>query len=217
MSAVGSPTPELAIRVHAIDDLFLPLDARPLAERTLRAEVRLKLLDEWDQVRGARSAAWSPMIYVHAPAAQRPGTDEDAVKVAVRADLHAHTRRLHYANPLTYRERIAVWAGIVIFLITIATSTLLDRVSSEVLVAGISQGIVVIGWVALWDPAQRVAGDIIPHHFARKRYAELADVDVRFAWHGAPQASTEISPVVSASDPHEQPPASPGEEPTRRV
>jgi hypothetical protein len=198
MSTARSAPPELAIRVQAIDDLFLPLDARPLAERTLRPEVRLKLLDEWDHVRGARSQASSPTIYIHAPATQRPGTDEGAVSTAVRADLHAHTRRLHHANPLTYRERIAVWAGIVIFLITIAISTVLDRISSEVLVAGISQGIVVIGWVALWDPAQRVAGDIIPHYFARKRYAELADIDLRFAWDGRRQPSAEASPVTTA-------------------
>jgi hypothetical protein len=42
---------------------------------------------------------------------------------------------------------------------------------------------VVIGWVALWDPAQRVAGDIVPHYFVRKRYAELAEIELRFVWH----------------------------------
>ena len=45
---------------------------------------------------------------------------------------------------------------------------------------------VVIGWVALWDPAQRVAGDIVPHYFLRKRYAEIAEVELRFAWYDAP-------------------------------
>jgi hypothetical protein len=104
----------------------------------------------------------------------------------VRADLRAHTRRLHYANPLNRRERIAVWAGVLIFLITIAVSTLFDKEFTGVLIAGISQGIVVIGWVALWDPAQRVAGDIVPHYFLRKRYAEIAEVELRFAWHDAP-------------------------------
>ncbi|MFZ0386684.1 MAG: hypothetical protein WAL22_13550 [Solirubrobacteraceae bacterium] len=180
---MSAPEPrEFAIRVAAIDDLFVALDARPVAERPLRDEVRLWVLDEWELVRDGRPT----VLHVHAPARERAATDEHAVGVAVRADLRAHARRLHYANPLNRRERIAVWAGVVIFLITIAVSTLLDKEFTGVLIAGISQGIVVIGWVALWDPAQRVAGDIVPHYFLRKRYAELAEIELRFAWHDTP-------------------------------
>jgi hypothetical protein len=183
---------EFAIRIAAIDDLFVQFDARPVAERPLRDDVRLWLLDEWEHVRDARPS----LLHVHAPATERPSTDEHAVGVAVRADLGAHRRRLHHANPLNRRERIAVWAGVVIFLITIAVSTLLDEGGTGVLVAGISQAIVVIGWVALWDPAQRVAGDIVPHYFVRKRYAELAEIELRFVWHDAPGRSA--SPSANA-------------------
>jgi hypothetical protein len=181
-----SPSPAesrpYAIRIPAIDDLFVAFDAGPVAERPLRDDVRLWLLDEWERVRKTRPST----LHVHAPASERVATDEHAVGVAVRADLLAHTRRLHHANPLNHRERIAVWAGVIIFLITIAISTALDNASTAVLVAGISQAIVVIGWVALWDPAQRVAGDIVPHYFLRKRYAELAKIELRFVWHDAP-------------------------------
>ena len=136
---------------------------------------------------GARACKRAPStLHIHAPASERVATDEQAVGVAVRADLRAHTRRLHHANPLNRRERIAVWAGMVIFLMTIAVSTALDKASTAVLVAGISQAIVVVGWVALWDPAQRVAGDIVPHYFLRKRYAELAEIELRFVWHEPP-------------------------------
>ena len=74
----------------------------------------------------------------------------------------------------------------VIFLITIVVSTSLDNASTAALIAGISQAIVVIGWVALWDPAQRVAGDIVPHYFLRKRYAELVEIELQFIWHDPP-------------------------------
>jgi hypothetical protein len=178
-SSAAEPRP-YAIRIPAIDELFVAFDARPIAERPLRDEVRLWLLDEWEHVRKTRPST----LHVHAPASDRIATDEHAVGFAVRADLLAHTQRLHHANPLNRRERIAVWSGIVIFLITIAVSTALDKASTAELVVGISQAIVVIGWVALWDPAQRVAGDIVPHYFLRKRYAELADIEVRFVWHG---------------------------------
>ncbi len=190
----------------------MPLDARPVAERPLREEVRLKLLDEWEQIRDGRS----PTLCVQAPASERLGADVDAVGAAVRADLSAHTRRLHYVNPLAHRERIAVWAGILIFLGTIVVSTLLDRISSALLVVGISQGIVVIGWVALWDPAQRVFLDIIPHHFARKRYAELAEIELRFAWQGATEPVRGTASIAGHSN-SDQRPLLPGEKPPRHA
>ena len=59
-----------------------------------------------------------------------------AVRIPAIDDLCAHTRRLHHANPLNRRERIAVWSGVVIFLITIAVSTALDKASTAELVAG---------------------------------------------------------------------------------
>ena len=169
---------EFAIRVTSVDGLFAPLDAGPVAERTLDEDVRLYLLDEWERVRRSRPST----LKVHAPATERSITDEHAVGVAVRADLRAHTRRLRQAAPLSRRDRIAAWVGITIFLLSIVVSTSLDRISDNVFVAGVSQGIVVVGWVALWAPAQRVAVDILPHHFARKRFREFAEVELRFAW-----------------------------------
>ena len=149
-----------------------------MAERSLDEAVRLYLLDEWERVRKTRPST----LTVYALASDRPWTDEQAVGTAVRADLRAHTRRLRQASPLTRREKIAAWTGLIVFLISIVISTSLDQLSSDPLVAGVSQGIVVVGWVALWAPAQTVAVDILPHHFARKRYAELAEVELRFAW-----------------------------------
>lgn len=192
MTAARPATGEFAIRVASIDELFAPLDARPVAERALGEDVRLHLLDQWERVRQTRPTT----LTVYVPASERSAIDEPGVGAAVRADLRAHARRLRYANPLTRRERIAVWAGVLIFLLTIAVSTSLDRISTDVLVGGISQGIVVIGWVALWDPAQRVAGDIVPHYFARKRYAELADIGLRFVWN----SSVEPSPDAGLID-----------------
>jgi hypothetical protein len=178
---------EFAIRVASIDELFAPLDPRPVAERSLDENVRLHLLDEWEWVRDARPS----ILTVYAPAPERSRTDEDAVRAAVRADLRAHTGRLRQAAPLSRRDRIAAWVGTTIFLLSIAVGTSLDRITDNVFVAGISQGIVVVGWVALWPPVHRVVVDNLPHHFARKRYAEFADIELRFVWEGGDAARAE--------------------------
>jgi hypothetical protein len=51
-----------------------------------------------------------------------------------------------------------------------------------VLVEGISQGILVVGWVAIWRPAERFVVEVVPHVFNRRRYSEFADIHVRSVW-----------------------------------
>ncbi len=173
---------EFAIRVASVDDLFAPYDARPVAQRPLAEDVRFHLLDAWEHVRAARPA----VLHCYAPASEREQVDEQAVTAAVRRDMRAYTHGLRRAAPLSRRDRIAALVGISIFLLTIVVSTSLEQLTDDVFVAGLSQGLVVIGWVALWVPAQRVVVDLVPHYFERSRYAELADIDVRFIWGGAP-------------------------------
>jgi hypothetical protein len=61
-------------------------------------------------------------------------------------------------------------------------STAVDSVSGNVFVGGLSQGILIVGWVALWRPAERFVVEVVPHVFNRRRLAEFADIDVRFVW-----------------------------------
>jgi hypothetical protein len=178
VDAVSGGAGEFAIRVGSVDDLFEPFDACPASERSLRWEVRSHLLDKWESARSSDT----PVLLVHAPAAERSKVDVTAVQAAVRADMRTFTKPYRRAAPLNRHDRIAIWSGIVIFLITAAVSTGLDADSSTGLIAGISQAIVVIGWVALWDPAARVVAESIPHRFTRKRYRELTDVEVEFRW-----------------------------------
>jgi hypothetical protein len=65
---------------------------------------------------------------------------------------------------------------------SIMVSTTLDRASESVILEGVSQGILVVGWVALWRPAERFVVEVVPHIFNRRRIGEFADIDVRFAW-----------------------------------
>ena len=89
------------------------------------------------------------------PIIERSRTDEQAVKTALRADFLAHSGSHLKAARFSHRERLSAFIGIAILLISIVVSTTLERLTGNVIVAGIAQGIVVLGWVALWAPAQR--------------------------------------------------------------
>jgi hypothetical protein len=176
--AEQSAAPEFAIRVGSLEELFEPLDARRTAERRLTEAVRDHLLDVWEWVREAPPLA----LRVYAPADERSDTDEDAVRAAIHHDLRAFCGPLRHARPVSRHYKIEMRLGILLLLGSIVVSTLLDRLSEAVLVEGVAQGILIVGWVALWSPAQYVALEAIPHAFNRRRYAEFAGVDVEFVW-----------------------------------
>ena len=172
------PTREFAIRVSSIDELFSQLDARPVAERTLSDDVRWALLDEWERVRQGKPSH----LTIYAPAADRADTDEDAVRASIHRSVRSASGPLRRIDPLSRQEKVAAWIGVAVLFVSLLVSTVLDRVSEAVLVEGLSQGILVVGWVAIWGPAQRFIVEVAPHVFNRRRFAEFADIDVRFAW-----------------------------------
>lgn len=173
-SAVG----EFAIRVSSIDELFAAFDARPVPERAISDEARQYLLDRWDLVRETHPAA----LTIHLPESERPSVDTAEVTAALRRGFRTYAGPYHHAVPLSRWQRVEAWWGTIVFLASIIVSASLDKLTSDVFVTGISQGIVVIGWVALWTPVQRLLVDSFPHRRARERYAELTEVAVRFAW-----------------------------------
>lgn len=169
---------QFAIRLSTVDDLFWKFDARPVAERSITGDVRYALLDEWERVRDQEP----DRLIVYAPEAERASTDDEAVKTAIRTSLRSASGPLRRVDPLARQDRVAAWIGVAFLFASIVISTALDNASDDVLVQGISQGALVVGWVAVWGPAARFIVEVAPHVFNRRRFAEFADIDVRFAW-----------------------------------
>jgi hypothetical protein len=169
---------EFAIRLTSVESLFNEFDARPVPERRLTYDVRRHLLDEWDRLRDT-----SPReLVLHAPKGEREETDEHAVREAIGADLHLASLPLRRGDPLSRSERIGTAFGILVLFVSIVVSTWLTTDTDDVLIEGIAQGIVVVGWVALWGPAAHFVVEVAPHVFNRRRYREFADLPIRFAW-----------------------------------
>jgi hypothetical protein len=169
---------EFAIRLTSIDQLFWEFDARPIAEREISADARWAMLDEWDRVRELEPST----LVIYAPASDRAATDEDAISRAIHSGLDSASGPLKRVDPLSRQEKISLRLGLVFWFASILFSTGIDRSSQDVLAEGISQGIVVVGWVALWPPAARFMTEVVPHLFNRRRFAEFADIAVRFVW-----------------------------------
>jgi hypothetical protein len=178
MPTAPASTREFAIRLSSIDQLFWEFDARPVAERTLAADVRWSLLDEWERLRDGEPS----QLTIYAPESDRASTDEDAVRKAIWTSLRKASGPLRRVDPLSRQEKVAANIGIAVLLICVMVSTAMSQASNNVVVEGLSQGILLVGWVALWQPAARFVVEVVPHVFNRRRFAEFADIDVRFVW-----------------------------------
>ena len=172
------PSREFAIRLGSIDQLFWQFDSQPVAERSVTGDVRWYLLDEWERVRQTEPSH----LTIYAPASERDGTDEDAVRKAIHGTLRSASGPLRRVDPLSRQGKVAAWIGVAVLRLTVGIATALERVSDAVVVESISQAITVVGWVAVWPPAERFVVEVMPHVFNRRRFAEFADIDVRFVW-----------------------------------
>jgi hypothetical protein len=170
--------PEFALRLSSVDALFYEFDARPVAERPMRDEVHDHLLDQWERVRETAPAA----LILILPASERESTDEEGVRAAIRADLRASCGPLRRAGPLSRRDRVTLAAGLSALVVCLGVATGLERLTDDLVVAGIAQGITLIGWVAMWAPADHFFKSVVPHALNRRRYREFANLDVRFSW-----------------------------------
>jgi hypothetical protein len=178
MANAGPQTPEFAIRLDSIDQLFWGFEAGPVAKRTLSGDARWYLLDEWERVRDAEPSH----LTVYAPESDRADTDEDAVREAIWTSLRKSSGPLGRIDPLSRQEKVSAWIGVAVLLACVWASTAMDQLTDNLVVQGLSQGILLVGWVALWRPAERFVVEVVPHVFNRRRFAEFADIDVRFVW-----------------------------------
>ena len=145
MNAPEPSDQQFAIRLDSIDELFWQFDARPVADRTLSEDARWHLLDEWDRLRDAKPSS----LTIYAPAGEHPETDEDAVRTAIHRSLDKAAGPLRRVDPLSRREVVALRIGIIFLFLSILVSTALDRASNDLITEALSQGILVVGWVAL--------------------------------------------------------------------
>jgi hypothetical protein len=167
-----------AISVNSIDDLFDDFSAEPLATRPLREEVRTRILNSWIDNRDDRPAHLS----VELPIGQRRDGAGAAVQAAIRHDLENAYQASKNLRAFTRSERREALIAFAFLVVCLLASTAVDSATeNDPLFVGISQGLVVLGWVAMWQPAQQMV-QAISLRFSKKSYEELAGLPIEVTW-----------------------------------
>lgn len=167
-----------AIRVPAVDDLLDPYSVEPLARRPLTDEVRERILDAWIDTRDERPQR----LIVEMPAELRRHGLDTELEAAIRADLQETSRDTAKLRIYSRSELRQAQIAFVFLVACLFASNMVDRATGdEGFADSVSQGLVVLGWVAMWGPADRFFRAVV-RRLSHKRYMELASVPIEVVW-----------------------------------
>jgi hypothetical protein len=170
--------PEFAIRVPSLDDLLDPYSAEPVDRRPLRDEVRDRILLAWIDTREERPSHLS----VEVPEGERRDGLARGLEAAIRNDFVLTYEESKRLNIFTRGERHEAAIAFLFLIICLLGSSVIDSATANNAVStSISQGLVVLGWVAMWQPAQQVF-HAVSRVLSRDRYRELSEVPIQIVW-----------------------------------
>jgi hypothetical protein len=167
-----------AIRVPSVDELLDPYSVEPLELRPLRDEVRERILYAWIETRDERPSH----LTVELPEEERRHRLGERLEGAIRNDLAATYEASRGLRAFTRGGRREAQIAFLFLVLCLVASGLIDRLAGDdPIIEGISQGLVVLGWVALWGPAAQIF-QAVSRRLSRKRYRELAQVPIEVVW-----------------------------------
>jgi len=190
MKARSHSAASVSIHVRDLSQMFSSLDPSPFWDRDLDHNAAAFIEDEFSDKRSA--AVWH--LNVHTQGDSTLARDlQTAVEnyygrmaTAARRELVEHRRMGH----------IALLVGLAVFVLSMTARELLLRFV-QVLPQAIDEGLIILGWIALWRPTEMLAYEWVPLVRKRRLYERLAGVRVAVR-SDPPVAAAVVAPVGAA-------------------
>jgi hypothetical protein len=157
---------DIEIRIRSLEQLVESLDPAPFYDKSLDPDAERYLLECAEELAGAAHLR----LVVHAPAALR------AHEADIVAAVHGHFRREHALAERRYRLRMrvgrrAMVGGSIALLGALALREALLPFADPARIVGVlAEGLLILGWVALWRPVEAL---IYERRELRQRHAAL--------------------------------------------
>ncbi len=178
-TAAGSDPPEacmaeIEIRLSTLDQLFNSLDPSPFHEKELDRDAEEYIVGSVDEVPLQTALALVIQLPAHQP---ESGTAQvqDAVHNHFIYRLTEARRRLRFQ----FREgRIALLIGLVFLGLCVAIREFVFVPSQGPVGQMLAEGLLILGWVAMWRPIQIFLYDWWPIRHQMRLYAKLTTMPV---------------------------------------
>lgn len=166
----------IELRLARVAQLYHTLDPTPFRQGDLDATAEAYIVD-WAQEL-PREAPLA--ILVHLPRAERESPAAAGIPDSIRAYFAGRAEAERRALRELFRfGRIALALGLLVLAACLGAAVLAARLPLEgVLARLLPESLVIVGWVALWRPAEVFLYDWIPHRRRLRLYRRLAAAEV---------------------------------------
>lgn len=165
----------IEIQLQSLAQLFDSLDPAPFHDKALDRDAEAYLIESVDE-----APQKAPLeLVVRGPEALRASLPE------IDAAVHAHFQRelQHQEWKLRRRMRVgrlALLIGLLVLAVTLVARHLLD-VAGNGNAGVISEGLLIVGWVGLWRPAEMLLFERLESAADRAVLRRLSVIPIRFA------------------------------------
>lgn len=161
----------IEIRLRELRQLFNTLDPAPFHEKDLEAAAEEYIVSAMREI-GSRSVR----LVLHLP----PGTDDEACAAAIAIRNYFAGRARHVGAQLRQllgRGVISLLIGLA-FLVACLSARQLFVASVEPGNAVLSEGLLILGWVAMWKPVEIFLYDWWPELDKRRLFERIAHMNI---------------------------------------
>ena len=167
-------------------NLFDAMDPAPLPERALDRNAESYILG----CAGRHRPAEPLRLLVHFPESLRAHA-ADATDA-----IHEHFRRAHAQGERNFRRRLriggfALVAASGVLAASFGLRSLLGNLEGQALVQGLGEGLLILGWVAMWRPVEILLFEHWESHLDHAMLDRLASIPIEFVFQPDGLASME--------------------------
>ncbi len=164
----------IEIRVNSMLQLFDSLDPAPFREKALDRDAEAYLIESVDE-----HPAGEPLtLLLRGPETMRGNLPE--ITQAIHAHFSREQQRIEWKLRRKMRlGRVALVIGLLVLAASIFARWLMDRLDSN-LATILGEGFVIVGWVALWWPADLLLFERLGTRAERSVLRRLAHIPVAF-------------------------------------
>lgn len=165
------------IRIQRIEQLFDSLELSPFREneKALSHDAESYIVD----FAGDYGRAEPLRLIVHAPMSIKPHAAE------ITRAVHAHFELAHIQCRRRYQRRMRIGrtlliAGLAVLALALLLRALLGDPGDRAMIAAIGEGLLILGWVAMWRPLEILLFERLENHQNSALLHRLAQVPVDF-------------------------------------
>ncbi len=164
----------IEIRLGQFRQLFNSLDPSPLLEKDLNNDVEAYIIQAMHEF--SLSTPLKLVFYV-------PESDLDEAKQILSKAIHNYfsyrkqtaNRELHQ---ILRQGRISLLIGLLFLIICISMSKLVSLINNDTVTPILTEGLLIIGWVAMWRPLEIFLYDWWPIRYKQQVFDKLSGIPI---------------------------------------